>query len=142
MPQSRRSYPPEFRQQMVELDRLAGGVEYKDKTNIGRWSAAKEESAMPRKHLVHSLQDDPEPRPATAAPGDVSGSAAGDLHPAPRTGTGRPRHRSVPGARTHGPWPARLSASPFLGFELEEGYFEETLHLVETSDSAGADPRA
>ena len=73
----------------VELDRLAVGVEYQDKSNIGRWSAAKGRSAMPGQYLVHSLPDDSEPREGTASPGDVSDQVARDVHPAPRTATGR-----------------------------------------------------
>ena len=96
----------------VELDRLAVGVEYQDKSNVDRWSGAKDDLPLPRQHLVHSVPDDSEPGQGTAAPGDVPGQDARDVHPAARTATGRPRHGSLPRTRTHRPGHARHWGSP------------------------------
>ena len=80
----------------VEIDRLALGVPYQDKSNISRWSAyTRERSALSWQHLVHSIRNNPEPREGATASGDVSRSTGRMVHQASRRFTRSDDARSV-----------------------------------------------
>ena len=65
----------------VELNRLALGVPYQDKSNIGRWSHTRgTRSALPREHVVRPLRNNSKPRERTAAPCDISGPTRRMVH--------------------------------------------------------------
>ena len=122
----------------VELDRLAVGVEYQDKSNIGRWSAAKEDLRcrgntwfIPYRTI--QSRDRERPHPATfpiRLPEmciRLHGLERVDRVMDPFLGLG------------HTALACRALGVPFLGFELDEGYFAEARHLLETFDPAGMD---
>ena len=76
----------------VELNRLALGVPYQDKSNIARWSSySGKRSALPREHVVRPLRNNSKPRERTAASGDVSGSTRRMVHQTARS-VARPNH--------------------------------------------------
>ena len=86
----------------TRLDRRAVGVPYQDPSNIKRWAKAGDRAPLPRQHLVHSLRDDPEPRPRSPAPGVVSAEGARAVRAPARPRPRRRRAGSVPGAGLNG----------------------------------------
>ena len=59
----------------VQLNRLALGVPYQDKSNISRWPHTQRgRSALPREHVVRSLRNNSKSGERTSASGDVSSS--------------------------------------------------------------------
>jgi hypothetical protein len=74
----------------VPINRLAIGVPYPDKTNLRRWKAAAQGSALWRQHLVRSLRDGREVRRRDAPSGRLSARTAAPLPP----DAWRPRRRA------------------------------------------------
>ena len=122
----------------VEVDRLAVGVEYQDKSNIARWSAAKEDLRcrgntwfIPYRTI--QSRDRERPHPATfpiRLPEmciQLHGLERVDRVMDPFLGLG------------HTALACKALGVPFLGFELDEGYFEEACHLLEIYDPDAAD---
>ena len=73
----------------VELNRLALGVPYQDKSNIARWSSySGRRSALPREHVVRPLRNNSKSRERTAASGDVSSSTRRMVHQTARSVAG------------------------------------------------------
>ena len=65
----------------VELNRLALGVPYQDKSNIARWSSySGRRSALPREHVVRPLRNNSKSGERTAASGDISSSTRRMVH--------------------------------------------------------------
>ena len=122
----------------VAMDRLAVGVEYQDKSNIARWSAAKEDLRcrgntwfIPYRTI--QSRDKERPHPATfpiRLPEmciRLHGVERVDRVMDPFLGLG------------HTALACKALGVPFLGFELDEGYFEEARHLLEIYDPDAAD---
>jgi site-specific DNA-methyltransferase (adenine-specific) len=86
---------------MVPLDRLAIGVPYQDKSNIGRWRIA-QRFAMPREHLVHSISNDPRSKQPTPAPIHVPRSTSRHVHQVAWDLESAPGARPVRGFGEHG----------------------------------------
>ncbi len=122
----------------VELDRLAVGVEYQDKSNIGRWSAAKEDLRcrgntwfVPYQTIQSREKERPHPATFPIRLPEMCirlhGLQRVDRVMDPFLGLG------------HTALACKALGVPFLGFELDEGYFEEARHLLETFDPAAMD---
>ena len=123
----------------VELDRLAVGVEYQDKSNIGRWSAAKEDLRcrgntwfIPYRTI--QSRDRERPHPATF-PVRLPEMCI-RLHGLQRVGLVMDPFLGL----GHTALACKALGVPFLGFELDEGYFAEARHLLETFDPAASEP--
>ena len=123
----------------VELDRLAVGVEYQDKSNIGRWSAAKEDLRcrgntwfIPYRTI--QSRDRERPHPATF-PVRLPEMCI-RLHGLQRVGLVMDPFLGL----GHTALACKALGVPFLGFELDEGYFAEARHLLETFDPAASGP--
>ncbi len=117
----------------VELDRLAVGVEYQDKSNVDRWSGAKDGLRcrgntwfIPYRTI--QSRDRERPHPATfpvRVPEmciRLHGLQRVDRVLDPFLGLG------------HTALACKALEVPFLGFELDEGYFLEACRLLETFD--------
>ena len=122
----------------VELDRLAVGVEYKDKSNISRWSAPKEDLRcrgntwfVPYQTIQSREKERPHPATFPIRLPEMCirlhGLQRVDRVMDPFLGLG------------HTGLACKALGVPFLGFELDEGYFEEACHFIETFDPAAMD---
>ena len=83
---------------------LSGPVEHQA---LGR---GRRRPALPRQHVVHSVRDDPEPRPRSAAPGVISAEGSGAVRASAWPRTRRRDARSVPGTGQRARSPPRGSA--------------------------------
>ena len=117
----------------VELDRLAVGVEYQDKSNVSRWSGAKDDLRcrgntwfIPYRTI--QSRDRERPHPATfpvRVPEmciRLHGLQRVDRVMDPFLGLG------------HTALACKALGLSFLGFELDEGYFSEACNLLESFD--------
>ena len=125
----------------VELDRLAIGVEYQDKSNVNRWSGAKQDLRcrgntwfIPYRTI--QSRDRERPHPATfpvRVPEmciRLHGLQRVDRVLDPFLGLG------------HTALACKGLGLSCLGFELDEGYFSEACHLLECFDPAPMDSRS
>ena len=122
----------------VALDRLAVGVEYQDKSNIGRWSAAKEDLRCRGNTWFipyRTIQSREKERPHPATFPVRLPEMCIRLHGLQRV------HRVMDPflGLGHTALACKALGVPFLGFELDEGYFAEARHLLETFDPATVD---
>jgi site-specific DNA-methyltransferase (adenine-specific) len=117
----------------VELDRLAIGVEYQDKSNIARWSAAKDDLRCRGNtwfvpYATIQSRDRERPHPATF-PIRIPQMCV-LIH-----GVGRVRRVLDPFLGLgHSALACKALEIPFVGFELDEGYYSEACYLIEHVD--------
>jgi site-specific DNA-methyltransferase (adenine-specific) len=124
----------------VELDRLAVGVEYQDKSNIKRWSAAKKGLRcrgntwfIPYRTI--QSRDKERPHPATF-PIRIPLMCI-RLH-----GTRRVRRAMDPFLGLgHTALACKVLRVPFVGFEIDEGYHAEACRFIETFDPSTLEMR-
>ena len=124
----------------VELDRRAIGVEYQDKSNITRWAAAKNDLRcrgntwfVPYRTI--QSRDRERPHPATF-PVRIPMMCT-RLH-----GVQRVRQVMDPFLGIgHSALACKALGLPFVGFELDAGYFLEARRLIEMFDPALMDVR-
>lgn len=122
----------------VELDRLAIGVEYQDKSNVGRWMGAS--SGLRCRGNTWFIpydtiqsRDRDRPHPATF-PVQLPLMCI-RLH-----GTSRVRRVMDPFLGLgHTALASRVLGLPFVGFELDHSYFTEACKLVQTYDPDSVD---
>ena len=124
----------------VELDRCAIGVEYQDKSNVTRWAAAGDDRRcrgntwfVPYRTIKSRDQD--RPHPATF-PVRIPMMCA-RLH-----GIERVKRVMDPFLGLgHSALACMALGVPFVGFEIDEGYFSEAQRLIETFDPQAMDAR-
>ena len=117
----------------VELDRRAIGVEYQDKSNVGRWAAARNDRRcrgntwfVPYRTI--KSRDRERPHPATFPVripmmcARLHGIARVERAMDPFLGLG------------HSALACKTLGVPFVGFETDEGYFAEARRLIEAFD--------
>ncbi|MEW6751893.1 MAG: site-specific DNA-methyltransferase [Candidatus Latescibacterota bacterium] len=122
----------------VELDRLAIGVEYQDKSNVSRWAAARGDRRcrgntwfVPYDTIQNRAKE--RPHPATF-PVRIPLMCI-QLH-----GVGRVRRAMDPFLGIgHSALACRALALPFVGFEIDEHYFAQACRAVSSFEPAASD---
>ena len=109
------------------LDRLALGVKYQDASNVVPMAARGLGTPLPRQYLVYPLRDHPEPRPRSAAPGDLPRPSARVLRPPARARAERGRSWIRFSVWAAPLWPPRRLKAGFIGIELDEHYLKEAI---------------
>ena len=124
----------------VELDRHAIGVEYQDKSNVGRWAAARDDRRcrgntwfVPYRTIKSRDRD--RPHPATF-PIRIP-TMCTRLHGIERVGRVMDPFLGL----GHSALACKALGVPFVGFETDEGYFAEARRLIESFDPESTDTR-
>ena len=122
----------------VELDRLAVGVEYQDKSNIARWASVAHDLRcrgntwfVPYRTI--RSRDSERPHPATF-PVRIPLMCI-RLHGLQRLGRVMDPFLGL----GHSALACKTLGVPFVGFEVDEGYFSEACRLIETFEPASVD---
>ena len=122
----------------VELDRLAVGVEYQDKSNIARWASVTHDLRcrgntwfVPYRTI--QSRDSERPHPATF-PVRIPLMCI-RLHGLQRLGRVMDPFLGL----GHSALACKTLGVPFVGFEMDEGYFSEACRLIETFEPASID---